>query len=76
MKIPIHDRIDALFSPCLCVQFKRGKVWPDSVHDYPLWNQFVHEAGFRGTYQPESNYDRILAAASVHGYSFESLINE
>lgn len=78
----MQDRVEAFFSPCvsLCWKGHFGKLsdrWhPNKGIDRELLRQFMQEAGLdvrNGISITSEQYDAVLAAASAHGYSVETV---
>lgn len=83
--LSMSERMTSIFSPCIRLYWrgrfgKLGKYWyPDTIKDERLLRQFMDEAGLRGQLAriTEQQYDSVLCAAGIHGYSIETIdVNE
>lgn len=72
----MNKQLSALFSPYIQLyKTKTNKLAPAWVRDFPIWRQFVHEAGLKNINVKMIDYDKVLEMAGKYGYSLE-ILNE
>lgn len=70
----MNKQLSTFFSPCIKLyKTKLNRLTPDLVIDFPIWRQFVNEAGLKNIHVKESDYDKVLRVAGKYGYSLEIL---